>query len=162
MVALMGAVNKKVYVDLRVGDVIRLGLRNTRIPVNVGVVVDLDTPSGKVYLSCIKMALEDFYASNAHYRTKLVLNTRNSKENIVGAAAADRKVVFMKVVPYLVNYNISKFEIHRSSTTPEIQINILSSLKLFLTLSTTTYPNLRSIGAVKTQKFRSSKHHSSL
>ncbi|CAN6722048.1 unnamed protein product [Malus baccata var. baccata] len=61
---------------------------DTRIPVNVGVVVDLDTPSGKVYLSCIKMALEDFYASHAHYRTKLVLNTRNSKENIVGAAAA--------------------------------------------------------------------------
>ncbi|CAN6681160.1 unnamed protein product [Malus baccata var. baccata] len=28
----------------------------------------------------------------------------------------------MKVVPYLVNYNISKFEIHRSSTTPDIQI----------------------------------------
>ena len=35
---------------------------------------------------------------------------------------SDRKVVFMKVVPYLVNYNISKFEIHRSSTTPEIQV----------------------------------------
>ncbi|KAM2455334.1 hypothetical protein PS1_015351 [Malus domestica] len=35
--------------------------------------------------------------------------------------SSDRKVVFMKVVPYLVNYNISKFEIHRSSTTPEIQ-----------------------------------------
>ncbi|XP_050160058.1 glutamate receptor 2.8-like isoform X1 [Malus sylvestris] len=61
---------------------------NTRIPVNVGVVVDLDTPSGKVYLSCIKMALDDFYASHAHYRTRLFLKTRNSKENIVGAAAA--------------------------------------------------------------------------
>ncbi|KAM1966854.1 hypothetical protein ACFX15_041989 [Malus domestica] len=36
--------------------------------------------------------------------------------------SSDRKVVFMKVVPYLVNYNISKFEMHRSSTTPEIQI----------------------------------------
>ena len=36
--------------------------------------------------------------------------------------SSDRKVVFMKVVPYLVNYNISKFEIHRSSTTSEIQV----------------------------------------
>ena len=149
---------------------------------------------------------------------------------------SDRKVVFMKVVPYLVNYNISKFEIHRSSTTSEIkvwwvtvhqfsvnpsdllwasklhfflfistyflhrscsspcqlqhiqiwdpseqynsrnpgmmsdclsfvcqpvrfvvsfetlfslaQISMLSSLKLFLSLWTTTYPNLRSLGAV--------------
>ncbi|KAM2433549.1 hypothetical protein PS1_023755 [Malus domestica] len=36
--------------------------------------------------------------------------------------SSDCKVVFMKVFPYLVNYNISKFEIHRSSTTSEIQI----------------------------------------
>ncbi|KAM1458208.1 hypothetical protein ACFX2I_035278 [Malus domestica] len=35
--------------------------------------------------------------------------------------SSDCKVVFMKVFPYLVNYNISKFEIHRSSTTSEIQ-----------------------------------------
>ncbi|CAN6547017.1 unnamed protein product [Malus baccata var. baccata] len=35
--------------------------------------------------------------------------------------SSNRKVIFMKVVPYLVNYNISKFEIHRSSTTPDIQ-----------------------------------------
>ncbi|CAN6555230.1 unnamed protein product [Malus baccata var. baccata] len=35
--------------------------------------------------------------------------------------SSDCKVVFMKVVPYLVNYNISKFEIHQSSTTLEIQ-----------------------------------------
>ncbi|CAN6719972.1 unnamed protein product [Malus baccata var. baccata] len=35
--------------------------------------------------------------------------------------SSDLKVVFMKVVPYLVNYTISKFEIHRSSTTPDIQ-----------------------------------------
>ncbi|KAM1347886.1 hypothetical protein ACFX2H_036765 [Malus domestica] len=36
--------------------------------------------------------------------------------------SSDCKVVFMKVFPYLVNYNISKFEIHRSSTTSEIQL----------------------------------------
>ena len=35
-----------------------------------------------------------------------------------------------------------------------VQLNILSSSKLFLTLSATTYPNLRSIGAVQIQKFR--------
>ncbi|CAN6725522.1 unnamed protein product [Malus baccata var. baccata] len=34
----------------------------------------------------------------------------------------------MKVVPYLVNYNISKFEIHRSSTTPDIQMSESRSL----------------------------------
>ncbi|KAM0980704.1 hypothetical protein EV2_014408 [Malus domestica] len=55
----------------------------------------------------------------------------------------DCKVIFMKVVPYLVNYNISKFEIHRSSTTSEIQINILSSWKLFLIISSITYQKFR-------------------
>ncbi|XP_050126578.1 glutamate receptor 2.8-like [Malus sylvestris] len=63
---------------------------NTTIPVNVGVVVDLNQTSqrGKMYLSCIQMALEDFYASHAHFKTRLVLNTRNSKKTVVGAASA--------------------------------------------------------------------------
>ncbi|PQM35373.1 glutamate receptor 2.8-like [Prunus yedoensis var. nudiflora] len=49
---------------------------------------DLDAPSGKTYLSCIKMALQDFYASHAHFNTRLVLHTRNSNQTVVGAAAA--------------------------------------------------------------------------
>lgn len=63
---------------------------NTTIPVSVGVVVDLDQTSqrGKMYLNCIQMALEDFYASHAHFKTRLVLNTRNSKQTVVGAASA--------------------------------------------------------------------------
>lgn len=63
-------------------------VENTKIPVNLGVVVDLDAPSGKTYLSCIKMALQDFYASHAHFNTRLVLHTRNSKHTVVGAASA--------------------------------------------------------------------------
>ncbi|BFG18011.1 hypothetical protein CerSpe_042850 [Prunus speciosa] len=34
------------------------------------------------------MALSDFYASHADYKTRLVLNTRNSKKSVVGAAFA--------------------------------------------------------------------------
>ncbi|XP_024159769.2 glutamate receptor 2.8 [Rosa chinensis] len=58
------------------------------IPVNVGVVVDLDEVSGKMYLSCIEMALSDFYASHTQYKTRVVLNTSNSHEDVVGAADA--------------------------------------------------------------------------
>ncbi|PQM41933.1 glutamate receptor 2.8-like [Prunus yedoensis var. nudiflora] len=62
---------------------------NTTIPVNVGVVVDLDAQIWwEDFLSCIKMALEDFYASHAHFKTRLVLHTRNSKHTVVGAASA--------------------------------------------------------------------------
>ncbi|KAJ6862070.1 hypothetical protein NC652_039028 [Populus alba x Populus x berolinensis] len=61
----------------------------TSIPVNVGVVLDLDSDlDGKIALSCIEMALSDFYATHGDYKTKLVLNTRDSMKDVVGAAAA--------------------------------------------------------------------------
>ncbi|XP_070670621.1 uncharacterized protein [Malus domestica] len=60
-------------------------------------------------------------------------NSRNS----------DQHAFFIEVVPQLVNYNISKFEIPRSSITPEIQIGMLSSLKLFLIVSFITYQKCR-------------------
>ncbi|WJZ85467.1 hypothetical protein VitviT2T_005002 [Vitis vinifera] len=63
--------------------------RNTTIPVKVGVVLDMDTWLGKMGLSCISMALSDFYASHGHYKTRLVLEIRDSKRDVVGAAAAD-------------------------------------------------------------------------
>ncbi|KAK9946286.1 hypothetical protein M0R45_011759 [Rubus argutus] len=62
--------------------------QNTTIfPIDVGVVVDLDTRFGKMGLTCINMALSDFYASHAHYNTRLVLHTRNSTGDVVVAAA---------------------------------------------------------------------------
>ncbi|XP_004292895.1 PREDICTED: glutamate receptor 2.2-like [Fragaria vesca subsp. vesca] len=42
------------------------------------------------------MALSDFYVSNSHYKSKLVLNTRDSKNTVVGAAAADIAVDLIK------------------------------------------------------------------
>ncbi|KAL6985115.1 hypothetical protein U1Q18_018492 [Sarracenia purpurea var. burkii] len=60
----------------------------TTIPVNVGVVLDMDSMIGKVGLSCIFMALSDFYSSHGYYNTRLVLNVRDSKDDDVGAAAA--------------------------------------------------------------------------
>ncbi|KAG6626647.1 hypothetical protein CIPAW_15G065100 [Carya illinoinensis] len=60
----------------------------TFIPVKVGVILDLDTWKGRMGQSCIKMALSDFYASNSHYKTRLVLDTRDSKNDVVEAAVA--------------------------------------------------------------------------
>ncbi|KAL7189340.1 hypothetical protein ACSBR1_039058 [Camellia fascicularis] len=61
--------------------------QNNTNPVNVGVVLDMNKWVGKMGLSCITMALSDFYASHGHYRTRLLLNTRDSKNDVVGAAA---------------------------------------------------------------------------
>jgi ionotropic glutamate receptor len=62
--------------------------QNTTVPVNVGVVLDLDTWNGKMGWSCINMALSDFYASHSYYKTRLRLTARDSKSDVVGAAAA--------------------------------------------------------------------------
>ncbi|KAL2236872.1 UNVERIFIED_CONTAM: Glutamate receptor 2.7 [Sesamum indicum] len=59
------------------------------VPVRVGVVLDMDDyEGGSATLSCISMALSDFYATHDHYRTRLVLTNRDSKGDVVGAAAA--------------------------------------------------------------------------
>ncbi|XP_038884807.1 glutamate receptor 2.5-like [Benincasa hispida] len=39
-------------------------------------------------LSCISMALADFYSSRSHYKTRVILNTIDSNGTVVGAAAA--------------------------------------------------------------------------
>ncbi|XP_021805269.1 glutamate receptor 2.7-like [Prunus avium] len=61
---------------------------NTTIPVNVGVVIDSDTWYGKMGLSCISMALSDFYASHSNYKTRLVLHKRNPTSDVVVTASA--------------------------------------------------------------------------
>lgn len=68
----------------------------TIIPVNVGVVLDDHIHPGyqKIWLSCIKMALVDFYDSNAHYKTRLVLKVRDAKRNVVHAAAAGNYSIY--------------------------------------------------------------------
>ena len=60
--------------------------QNTTIPVNVGLVLDFDTSLGKMGLTCIPMALLDFYASHGNYKTSHVLKTRDCRKD-VGVAA---------------------------------------------------------------------------
>ncbi|KAJ4841959.1 hypothetical protein Tsubulata_047652 [Turnera subulata] len=65
-----------------------IGKRRMRERLKVGVVLDLDAGVAKIGWSCIKMAINDFYATNSHYKTRMILNSRDSKRDVVGAAAA--------------------------------------------------------------------------
>uniref|UniRef100_A0A6N2KCF7 Glutamate receptor n=1 Tax=Salix viminalis TaxID=40686 RepID=A0A6N2KCF7_SALVM len=67
----------------------------TFIPVNVGVVLDLDYLEANIALSCINMAVSDFYANHGDYKTRMVLTTRDSKKDVVGAAAAGDKYIVL-------------------------------------------------------------------
>ncbi|KAK2658478.1 hypothetical protein Ddye_005011, partial [Dipteronia dyeriana] len=60
----------------------------TQTPVNVGVVLDVNNEFGKIGFSCINMALSDFYTNSHDYKTRLLLNIRDSKRDVVAAAAA--------------------------------------------------------------------------
>ncbi|XP_050381657.1 LOW QUALITY PROTEIN: glutamate receptor 2.8-like [Argentina anserina] len=62
--------------------------QNNTIPVNVGMILNYDSLFGKMGLSCINMALSDFYDSHAYYKTRLVLHTRDSMRDVVVEAAA--------------------------------------------------------------------------
>ncbi|GLU01189.1 hypothetical protein SLE2022_185110 [Rubroshorea leprosula] len=72
------------------------------IPVKVGVVLDMDTWVGKLGLSCINMALRDFYSYHSNYTTRLVLNIRDSKGDVVGAAAAGLDLIKNKQVQAII------------------------------------------------------------
>ncbi|KAL0557567.1 hypothetical protein IC582_006114 [Cucumis melo] len=58
------------------------------VKVKVGVVLDLNVIVGKMSLSCISMALADFYASRSYYKTRIILNPIDSNGSVIRAAAA--------------------------------------------------------------------------
>ncbi|CAI9094778.1 OLC1v1030572C1 [Oldenlandia corymbosa var. corymbosa] len=65
--------------------------KNNTVAINVGVVLDMDI-FGQVALSCISMALLDFYVSHDHYKTQVVLNVRDSKEDVLVAALQFKEI----------------------------------------------------------------------
>ncbi|XP_041021383.1 glutamate receptor 2.8-like isoform X1 [Juglans microcarpa x Juglans regia] len=54
----------------------------------VGVVLDLNSPVGRVAEHCMSMALSDFYAANDDYNTRLALLTKDSGNDVIAAASA--------------------------------------------------------------------------
>ncbi|CAL8078688.1 unnamed protein product [Prunus armeniaca] len=66
---------------------IQLSMAKEVMRIPVGVVLDLNSSVGAIAESCMTMALSDFYAKHAHYRTRLDLRTRDSADDIVTAAS---------------------------------------------------------------------------
>ncbi|KAJ6287762.1 hypothetical protein OIU76_028871, partial [Salix suchowensis] len=54
----------------------------------VGVVLDLNSTVGEIAESCISMAVSDFYAVNADFKTRLALFTRDSGRDVVAATSS--------------------------------------------------------------------------
>ena len=47
--------------------------QSTTVPVNVGLVLNINGEVEKLALSCINMSLSDFYNSISHYKTRLIV-----------------------------------------------------------------------------------------
>ncbi|KAJ8553183.1 hypothetical protein K7X08_023861 [Anisodus acutangulus] len=58
------------------------------ISFQVGVVLELDTELGHRALHCLRIAHSNFYSRHANYTTRLVLHVRDSKGNVIDAAAS--------------------------------------------------------------------------
>ncbi|KAF2313057.1 hypothetical protein GH714_008936 [Hevea brasiliensis] len=81
--------------------------QNTTISVNIGAVLDLENPAAKMWLSCINMALSDFYVTHSQFQTRLVLHTRDSMGDVVGAAAAALDLIKNEQVQAILGPNAS-------------------------------------------------------
>ncbi|KAJ4959542.1 hypothetical protein NE237_026653 [Protea cynaroides] len=72
--------------------------QSTTIPFDVGVILDYNTEDTKKSNASMSMALNDFYARNSFYKTRLVLHTRDSKQDVVHSAFMDDIVVLVPAV----------------------------------------------------------------
>ncbi|KAG8380241.1 hypothetical protein BUALT_Bualt07G0172800 [Buddleja alternifolia] len=64
----------------------QMGVPNSTF--QIGVVLDLDSLVGRIGHSSLSLALSDFYSSNRDYTTRLVLHVRDSKGQVIDAAAS--------------------------------------------------------------------------
>lgn len=71
------------------------------INVQVGVVLDLDSPVGRIGKDCLYKARSDFYSFHRNHTTKLVLHLRDSKETVIDAAAAGMFLLFLNPINHV-------------------------------------------------------------
>ncbi|KAJ4831373.1 hypothetical protein Tsubulata_021673 [Turnera subulata] len=111
--------------------------QNTTIPVKIGVVLDLDAGVAKIGWSCIKMAVDDFYATNSHYKTRMIPNFRDSKRDVVGAAAA--------ALDLIKNVEVQAIIGPTTSTEADFVINLGEKAQVPIISYSATSPSLTSI-----------------
>nr|GEZ74692.1 extracellular ligand-binding receptor [Tanacetum cinerariifolium] len=64
----------------------------------VGVILDMGSWVGKIVHSCMNMALSEFYTVNNHYKTRIVLHSRDTHGEPLHALSAEHAVVLHAVV----------------------------------------------------------------
>ncbi|KAK6137137.1 hypothetical protein DH2020_029121 [Rehmannia glutinosa] len=106
-------------------------------PCKSRVVLDMDHYVGQMGLNCISIALSDFYATHAYYKTRLLLTNRDSKKDVVGAAAA--------ALDLLKNVEVQAIIGPFSSVQAKFMINLGDKAHVPIITFSATSPSLSSI-----------------
>ncbi|KAL0897377.1 hypothetical protein Bca101_081338 [Brassica carinata] len=114
-----------------------LGQNTTSDEIKVGVVIDLKTNFSKICLTSINVSLSDFYQTHPHYRTRLTLHVRDSKEDIVEASVAAYDLINNEQVSAIIG--------PRSSMQAEFMIKLANKSQVPTITFSATSPLLRSI-----------------
>ncbi|XP_057959651.1 glutamate receptor 2.2-like [Malania oleifera] len=108
--------------------------------IDVGVVLDLNTPVGQMGLTSISMALSDFYASHSSYKTRLRLHIRDSKNDVVAAAASALDLIKNVQVQAIIGPSTSMEAVFMTDLGDKAQVPIISFLATSSFLSSTKNP----------------------
>ncbi|XP_038976101.1 glutamate receptor 2.9-like [Phoenix dactylifera] len=122
-----------IFVSDRAGVVLA---QNLTISVDVGVILDLGSIEGKRSRTSISMAIDDFYAAHRNYRTRIILHTRDSNQDDVGAASA--------AVDLLKNVQVQAIIGPQTSSQAEFVANLGSKTQIPILSFSATSPSLSS------------------
>ncbi|XP_018489871.2 glutamate receptor 2.4 [Raphanus sativus] len=107
------------------------GQNTTTQVINVGVVTDVGTTASNLSLIAINMSLSDFYSARPGSRTRLLLNFGDSRDDVVGAAAAALDLIKNKEVKAILGPRTSMqasfmIEVGQKSQVPIISFSATS------------------------------------
>ncbi|KAL0891376.1 hypothetical protein Bca101_015359 [Brassica carinata] len=108
-----------------------MGQNTTTQVINVGVVTDVGTTASNLSLIAINMSLSDFYSARPGSRTRLRLNFGDSRDDVVGAAAAALDLIKNKEVKAILGPRTSMqasfmIEVGQKSQVPIISFSATS------------------------------------
>ncbi|KAL0774215.1 hypothetical protein Bca101_039366 [Brassica carinata] len=113
------------------------GQNNRKTEVNVGVVTDVGTVLSDIEMRCINLSLADFYSSRPQFQTRLIPNIADSRNDVVGAAAAALKLIKNKQVMAILG--------PQTSMQAHFMIDIGQKLQVPIVSYSATSPSLTSL-----------------
>ncbi|KAK4419736.1 Glutamate receptor 1.2 [Sesamum alatum] len=119
--------------------------------INIGVIVDMGSWTGKVVQSYIKMATSDFYSINSHYKTRIALHWKDSQGDSLHFIAAGLDLLENVIVQAIIISDISDEELFLASLADKANVPLLSFSSIS---STNEHPYFIQVAEDENNEFR--------